>query len=86
MEWIEFYLEDPIFQAEARLFLETHWCPEAHPNGPHCPATVAKHFVPMHVMVMEKFMIPQEICNHLPVCGGSTHGPHSTHPHSTHGP
>merc|ERR1719216_396429 len=31
MEWIEAYLEDPIFQAEALFYLEHNWCnPEHH--------------------------------------------------------
>ena len=33
------------------------------------------HFMPMHVMAMEKFMIPIEICNEEPVGGGHTHHP-----------
>merc|ERR1712088_1114672 len=33
MEWIEAYMEDPIFQAEAALFLEQHWC---SPERPQC--------------------------------------------------
>merc|ERR1712127_11314 len=82
MEFIEAYLEDPIFQGEASLFLQQHWCKEDMPN---CVAVVARHFIPMHVMVMEKFMIPQDICNLQPVCGGPTHDPnHTTRPHSTH--
>ena len=39
------------------------------------------HFMPMHVMAMEKFMIPVEICNEEPVCGGSTHDPPTVPPH-----
>ena len=82
MEWIEAYLEDPVFQAEATLFLEQAWCQD---DMPHCVATVAKHFGPMHVMVMEKFMIPIDICNNAFVACGATHDPnHSTHPHPTH--
>ena len=40
-----------------------------------------EHFVPMHVMAMEKFMIPVEICNEEPVCGGATHDPPTVPPH-----
>merc|ERR1711872_289678 len=45
-----------------------------------CKAEVAKYFAPMHLMAMEKFMIPTEICNSQPVCTGETHPPHPTHP------
>ena len=42
---------------------------------------IQHHFMPMHVMAMEKFMIPVEICNEEPVCGGSTHDPPTVPPH-----
>jgi len=83
MEWIEAYLEDPIFQAEALLYLENHWCDEK----PRCMETLQRHFIPMHVMVAEKFMIPTDICNsQFAACNPdwTTHPPHSTHPHPTH--
>merc|ERR1712082_90053 len=35
------------------------------------PIQVAEYFPPMHYMAMEKFMIPQEICNSEPVCNGN---------------
>ena len=79
------YMEDPVFQAEALLFLEQHWCTAEHPL---CVPTVQRHFIPMHVMVMEKFMIPADICNAaFPACNPdlTTH-PHSTHPHPTRPP
>merc|ERR1719458_1677285 len=44
MEWIEAYLEDPIFQAEAALFLEQHWCT---PERPMCIPAIQHHFIPM---------------------------------------
>merc|ERR1712107_327720 len=56
MEWVEAYLEDPIFQAEALLYLEHNWC-DPHHHGEHCIETLQRHFIPMHVMVMEKYMI-----------------------------
>merc|ERR1711872_213015 len=59
MEWIEAYLEDPIFQAEALLYLEHNWC-DPHHHGEHCIETLQRHFIPMHVMVMEKYMIPTD--------------------------
>merc|ERR1712066_843312 len=57
----EEYLEDPIFQAEALLYLEHNWC-DPHHHGEHCIETLQRHFIPMHVMVMEKYMIPMDIC------------------------
>merc|ERR1739845_265500 len=90
MEWIEAYLEDPIFQAEALLYLEHNWC-DPHHHGEHCIETLQRHFIPMHVMVMEKYMIPTDICNtQFAACNPDwttrhpTHPPHSTHPHPTH--
>merc|ERR1712012_736524 len=90
MKWIEAYLEDPIFQAEALLYLEHNWC-DPHHHGEHCIETLQRHFIPMHVMVMEKYMIPTDICNtQFAACNPDwtthhpTHPPHSTHPHPTH--
>merc|ERR1711988_486922 len=89
MEWIEAYMEDPIFQAEAALFLEQHWC---SPERPQCIPAIQHHFIPMHVMVMERFMVPTDICNNqFAACNPDwtthphpTEGPHPTHPHPTH--
>merc|ERR1712130_715835 len=36
-----------------------------------CKQLVEEHFTAMHVMAMEKFFIPVEICMQEPVCGGS---------------
>merc|ERR550517_1294232 len=91
MEWIEAYLEDPIFQVEAALFLEQHWCT---PERPQCIPAIQHHFVPMHVMVMERFMVPTDICNHqFAACNPDwtthphpTEGPQPTPPHPTHPP
>ena len=109
MEWIEAYMEDPIFQvlfrhlklkkkslfphgisqAEAALFLEQHWC---SPERPQCIPAIQHHFIPMHIMVMERFMVPTDICNNqFAACNPDwtthphpTEGPHPTHPHPTH--
>ena len=73
-------------QAEAALFLEQHWCT---PERPQCIPAIQHHFIPMHVMVMERFMVPTDICNHqFAACNPDwmTHGPHPTHPHPTHPP
>ena len=43
-------------QAEALLFLEQGWC---SPFDHLCIPAVKQHFIPMHIMVMERFMIPQ---------------------------
>ena len=77
-------------KAEALLFLEHNWC-DPHHHGEHCIETLQRHFIPMHVMVMEKYMIPTDICNsQFAACNPDwtthhpTHPPHSTHPHPTH--
>merc|ERR1712215_108529 len=75
LQWVEAYMEDPIMIAEFTLYLEQNMCMD---DG--CKQEVAKYFAPMHMMAMEKFMIPQEICNSEPVCTGETHPPHPTHP------
>merc|ERR1712130_408405 len=62
----------------ALLWLELNWCDD---EKPMCIPALQRHFVPMHVMVMEKFMIPVEICNEEPVCGGATHQPPTVPPH-----
>ena len=80
MEWVETYLKDPVFQAEALLFLEESWCTDEHPL---CVPTVQKHFIPMHVMVMDKFMVPTDICNNNYHACTPTNPPHSTLPPKT---
>jgi len=76
LEWVEAYLEDPIMIAEMTVYLGHNFCID---EWEHCKENVATHFRPMHEMVMEKFMIPTEICNQEPVCTGSTNHPHPTH-------
>eukprot|EP00092_Neocalanus_flemingeri_P072204 GFUD01088840.1.p2 GENE.GFUD01088840.1~~GFUD01088840.1.p2 ORF type:complete len:187 (-),score=51.95 GFUD01088840.1:67-627(-) len=72
LEWVEAYLEDPIMIAEMTVFLEQNACIDEWEN---CKEVVKEHFPPMHRMAMEKFMIPQEICNQEPVCTGVTNHP-----------
>eukprot|EP00091_Calanus_sinicus_P012376 TRINITY_DN2793_c0_g1_i1.p1 TRINITY_DN2793_c0_g1~~TRINITY_DN2793_c0_g1_i1.p1 ORF type:complete len:189 (-),score=64.79 TRINITY_DN2793_c0_g1_i1:50-616(-) len=77
LEWVEAYVEDPIMVAEMMIWLEQNFCINEWEG---CKEGVAKYFQPMHIMAMEKFMIPTEICNQEPVCTGETHPPHPTHP------
>merc|ERR1712123_224019 len=65
LEWVEMYLEDPIQVAEYALYLMQNVCLDDR-----CRDLVANHWPAMHWMAMEKFMIPQEICNQEPVCTG----------------
>merc|ERR1711935_311157 len=65
LQWVEMYMEDPLQVAEYILYLMQNYCLDNI-----CQDLVAKHFPPMHWMAMEKFMIPQEICNQEPVCTG----------------
>merc|ERR1712234_58547 len=68
LEWVEAYLEDPIMIAEFRIYLEQNFCLS---DWDDCKQLVEEHFTAMHVMAMEKFFIPVEICMQEPVCGGS---------------
>ena len=68
LEWVEAYLEDPIMIAEFRIYLEQNFCLS---DWDDCKQLVEEHFTGMHVMAMEKFFIPTEICMQEPVCGGS---------------
>merc|ERR1719228_1859465 len=43
MEWVEAYLEDPIFQAEALLYLEHNWCDPHHHGELHDPDGHLQH-------------------------------------------
>merc|ERR1711887_263290 len=65
LKWVEAYMEDPIQVAEYTLYLMQNVC-----TDDRCRDLVAEHFPPMHWMTMEKFMIPQEICNTEPECTG----------------
>merc|ERR1711874_277135 len=69
-QWVEAYLEDPIMVAEFRIYLEQNFCLSGG-EWEDCKQLVEEHFTAMHNMAMEKFFIPQEICNQEPVCGGS---------------
>merc|ERR1739838_9761 len=73
MEWVEGYMEDPLMVAEYVVYLEQNFCLDEWEN---CKEGVKRHLPPMHAMAMEKFMIPQEICNNEPVCGAD----HPTRP------
>merc|ERR1712228_755971 len=67
LKWVEAYMEDPVIVAEMVVYLEQNFCLD---EWTHCKPGVVRHFPPMHAMAMERFMIPQEICNNEPVCGG----------------
>jgi len=45
--------------------------PKHHHDQEECKRIVVEHFAAMHMMAMEKFFIPTEICMQEPVCGGS---------------
>merc|ERR1719187_2164533 len=60
LEWVKMYMEDPIQIAEYVVYLEQNFCVG---QVPHCPDVIAQHFPPMHLMAMDKFMIPIQICN-----------------------
>merc|ERR1711915_155099 len=79
LQWVEAYMEDPIMIAEFTIYLEQNFCQSGWEG---CKEGDARYFAPMHMMAMEKFMIPSEICNQQPVCTGETHPTH--HPHPTH--
>merc|ERR1739838_1080167 len=66
LEWVEAYMEDPLMVSEYVVYLEQNFCLD---EWEYCKEGVKEHFLPMHAMAMEKFMIPIEICNTEPVCG-----------------
>jgi hypothetical protein len=61
------YIEDPIMVAEYVVYLEQNFC---HSDWEDCKELVVEHFPAMHMLAMEKFFIPTEICMSEPVCGG----------------
>jgi len=66
LNWVKAYMLDPIMIAEYTIYLEQNFCID---EWEHCKEGVKNHFPAMHLMAMEKFMIPVEICNQEPVCG-----------------
>merc|ERR1711990_416498 len=72
LEWVEAYIEDPIMIAEYVVYLEQNFCLSGgHHDQDKCKKLVVEHFANMHMMAMEKFFIPTEICMHEPVCGAT---------------
>merc|ERR1712212_543862 len=70
LEWVEAYIEDPIMVAEYVVYLEQNFCLSGgHHDQDKCKRLVVEHFANMHMMAMEKFFIPTEICMNEPVCG-----------------
>merc|ERR1719378_1361474 len=57
-----------ISAAEFCIYLEQNFCLS---DWDDCKQLVEELFTGMHVMAMEKFFIPTEICMQEPVCGGS---------------
>merc|ERR1712062_802532 len=70
MELVGAYMGDPLWISEYTVYLEQNFC-VGH-NDHHCIDMVQRHFPPMHQMTMEKFFVPQEICDiYYPACGGT---------------
>merc|ERR1712055_611959 len=76
LEWVQAYIEDPIMVAEFVIYLEQNYCLDEWED---CKQHVMNDFPAMHMLAMEKFFIPTEICHREPVCGASTHHPHPPH-------
>lgn len=66
LDWVKAYMMDPIMVAEYVIYLEQNFCLDEWSG---CKEGVKEYFPSMHMMAMEKFMIPVEICNQEPVCG-----------------
>merc|ERR1712211_121299 len=66
LEWVEAYIEDPIMIAEYVVYLEHNFCQDGWEG---CKEHAIQDFPAMHMMAMEKFFIPVEICNGQEVCG-----------------
>merc|ERR1711915_1012710 len=67
LEWVQGYMEDPLWVAEYTLYLEQNFC-VGRPDV--CVEFVAQHFPPMHAMAIGEFWKPQELCAQQSVCGG----------------
>ena len=65
LDYIRMYMLDQFVIDEMVVYLEHNFCTPEHPN---CAKDVAKFFPAMHVMAMEKFFIPLEICTKAQVC------------------
>ena len=79
LEWVEAYIEDPIMIAEYVVYLEQNFCLGENEgmlicwifdgclldDWEDCKHLVVEHFADMHIMAMEKFFIPVEICNQV---------------------
>ena len=80
LEWVEMYIEDPVMIAEYVIYLEQNYCQGrllgsslvylSADGWPHCKEHVVADFPAMHILAMEKFFIPTEICMQQPVCTG----------------
>merc|ERR1712179_842414 len=66
LEWVEAYIEDPVMIAEYVVYLEQNFCQDGWEG---CKEHAIQDFPAMHMMAMEKFFIPVEICNGQEVCG-----------------
>ena len=68
LEWVQAYMQDPLWVAEYTLYLEQNFCV----NKPdQCVQAVKRHFPPMHELTINEFWNPQELCDSQPVCGAS---------------
>merc|ERR1712123_63085 len=68
LDWVKAYMLDPIMIAEYVIYLEQNFCLDEWAG---CKEGVKEYFPSMHLMAMEKFLIPVEICNQEPVCGAT---------------
>merc|ERR1712145_1341 len=68
LEWVQGYMEDPLWVAEYTLYLELNFC-VGRPDV--CPEFVKMHFPPLHAMAFAEFWKPQELCDQQPVCGAT---------------
>ena len=65
LDYIRMYMLDQFVIDEMVVYLEHNFCTAEHKD---CAKDVARHFPAMHVMSMEKFFVPLEICTNAQVC------------------
>merc|ERR1712114_164572 len=63
---VHHYFMDPVMIAEYVIYLEQNFCQDGWEG---CKEHAIQDFPAMHMMAMEKFFIPVEICNGQEVCG-----------------
>merc|ERR1712241_1051453 len=79
LEYIEALMKDPLFIDQMVVRIEQTYCFLAD-NEEQCKRDVKAYFPSMHIMAMEHFLVPVDICARTPMCGAPTRPPPSDKP------